>query len=130
MPYKTFWHKPDKIVFSEVIGNFTEAELMEVSQQIRDEYLAKGIKPVHVICDARSITEYPRNVMMIRRASEIYLKHPSMGWVIFIGFDNPLVRFLSNAVAQISGVNFRHVGTLEDAEAILEKIDFSSSESA
>lgn len=130
MPYKTFWHKPDKVVYAEVIGNFTEAELLEVSQQIRDDYLETGVKPVHVICDARSISEYPRNVLVIRRASEIYLKHPSMGWVIFIGFDNPLVRFLSNAVAQISGVNFKHVGTLREAEILLDKIDFSPSESA
>ena len=123
MPYKTFWLKEDRIVFAELVGEFAGEEMITFNEHLRDSYLVKGKPPVHIICDISSLVAYPRNVKMIRNGSEISMKHPNVGWVIIVGHDNRMLRFLSSTVFQLLGINFKMASSLEEAEKVLERVE-------
>lgn len=123
MAYKAFWYKENRVVYAELIGDFDAQEMIALNQHIRDEYLEKGEAPVHFICDATSLTGYPRNIKVIQEATQISMKHPAMGWAILVGVDNPLVRYLASIIAQVIGLRFKVAGSLQEAESILEKLE-------
>lgn len=123
MPYQVQWHTDDLVGMAVVDGSFSEDELIEVSTALRDRFLEGAADTVHLICDATHVTEYPRNVFVIQKASNIYLQHPQMGWLVFIGSNNPFVKFLASTVTQIAGIRFKYAKTLDEAERILKKID-------
>lgn len=123
MPYTLDWHTPNIIIFAKMTGKYTEEEMFACNESIRDNYLAVGEAPVHLIIDITEITEYPRNLGVIQKASNIFQNHPSMGWMLLVGFSNPLTRFITNINLQIFGMHFRFSGTMEEALTALSKID-------
>jgi hypothetical protein len=123
MSYTIKWHRENRIIHLRIWGSFTDEELITCSNEIRDNFLEVGIPPVHVICDVLGVESYPHNIAIIKKGSQPYLSHRSMGWFIFLGFDTPIMRFLANTIMQILMRNFKHARTMEDALAILCRVD-------
>jgi len=123
MPYQTFWYLDHKIAYLELIGDFSIEEMIESSKKVRDDFLDDSVKPTHLICDLRGLRGHPQRVKPILEASKIYLKHPAMGWVIFIGLENPVVSFLVTVITQITRTNFKAVSTLREAQDTLIHVD-------
>lgn len=121
--YKSHWLDDQKVVFLEIVGDFDEAGMIEFNTHLRDEYLEKGDSPVHVIIDATALTSYPRSLSTLRTGTALSIGHPNIGWVILVGFDNPLVKFLASTVVQILGVKFKQVNSLELAKDVLSRVD-------
>jgi hypothetical protein len=123
MPYTLSWYKPNLVMHVKITGKFSEEEMFEYPEKIRDEYLPAGKAPVHLIIDIFDIEEYPRNISIIQKAVSIFQQHPSMGWVVLVGFNNPLTRFIANINLQIFGLSFRFAATMEEAIESLTKVD-------
>jgi hypothetical protein len=121
--YKSYWLVDKRVAFLEIIGDFDEAGMIEFNTHLRDEYLEKGERPIHCIIDAAGLTGYPRNIGTLRRGTSISVNHPNIGWVVLVGFDNPLVKFLASAVVQILGIKFKQVESLAEAREILSRVD-------
>lgn len=122
--YKSYWIEDGVVAYIEFIGDFDELGIIEVNEHLRDNYLDKGSAPVHAIIDASGMTGYPRSLKVLQQSTAISVKHPNIGWVILIGFDNPLIKFLSTAVSQVLGVKFKQVETFEQAKEVLKRVDF------
>jgi hypothetical protein len=122
MPYEITWIREKRIVCLRVWGLFSEEELL-TSGKLMAEALSIGIPPVHVICNASEITDYPKNIRVVKEGAQLYFSHPSMGWFMFLGFDKPIMRFFSNTVMQLLMRNFKHARSMDEVMAILCKVD-------
>lgn len=116
MPYKTFWYEQDKIVFTEVVGDFTAAEMVSMNQEYVEKYFTKNGRTIHLIADLRAMVNYPKNLAQIRDATKITASQQGLGWIILIGTDNPFIKFVATTVFQLVRVNCKIVPTLEEAE--------------
>lgn len=129
MSYTIDWLVPQRITIIEIVGNYTSHDLTESTIQVRDGFLDKGTPPVHLICDVRQITSYPTQIFVIKQASEIYLRHPNMGRLLLVGFDNPLMRFIASAVSQTMRARFQQAESIEQALSNLKAYDQTLEES-
>jgi hypothetical protein len=123
MPYKLEWHVPSKVVHAEFLGVFTIEEMTECNIKIRDEYLDKGDKPVHIIFELENVISYPTQVLQVKKVSDIYMQHPSLGWVQLVGIKNPLLGFLANTVAQTLRLHTQQAKSMTEAMERLTHID-------
>ena len=132
MPYKTFWYEENKVIFTEVIGNFTFEELQNCNQEFLDNYFESNEnngQPIHLIVDLRSMTDFPKKLGSVRDASRKTANFSQLGWLILIGVDNPLLKFLSTTILQLVRINCKIVQTLEEAEITLERVRFAEAAS-
>lgn len=127
MPYKTFWYKENEIVFTEVVGEFTVAEMVSMNQEYVENYFTGDGRKIHLIADLRAMDNYPKNLAQIRDATKMTASQEGMGWIILIGTDNPFVKFMATTVFQLVRVNCKIVATLEDADDLLERVRFADS---
>lgn len=123
MPYSLSWHTPNIIICVKITGKFFEEEMFAYPEHIRDEYLSVGEAPVHLIIDISDIEEYPRNISAIQKAVNIFRSYSSIDWILLVGFNNPLTRFIANSNLQIFGMRFRFASTMDQALEILGKVD-------
>ena len=121
--YKSYWMQDRKVAYFEIIGDFDEEGMTAFNEHMRDDYIALGEAPVHCIIDAGGLTGYPRSVAVIGKNTSKVLKHPNLGWIILVGFDNPIVKFMANMVVQILRVQYKQVKTLKEAKELLLRID-------
>lgn len=126
MPYKLEWHCNNHIVHFDMIGKIDADEMEEACNRIRDEYLETGTAPIHLIVDGRSVEQYPNDIRLIHRATSLYANHENIGWVVIIGAQNRTSVFFANVVLQSLKRNFRMVGSLEEALAVIERVDIGS----
>lgn len=126
MPYKTFWYKQDAILFTEVMGELTEEDMFAFNREYNEVYITDSRKKVHLICDLRSMDNYPKNLKRIRDASQNTARNPGLGWIILIGSENPFIRFLASTVFQMVKINCKIVGTLEEAEKLVERLEVAT----
>ena len=129
MPYKTFWYEENRVVFAEILEDFTVEEMVSLNQEYDTIYFMEGHKPIHLIADLRGMSNYPKNLIQIRDITRQTALQPGLGSIILIGTDNALVKFLSTTIFQLLHVNCKIVGSLEEAEKILDNINFADSNS-
>jgi altronate dehydratase len=126
MPYKLEWYQEERIAYFELIGDVTAGELETACTRLRDEYLDTGTPPIHVIVDPRGINSHPNDVRAIHRATQLYAEHKNLGWLLIIGVENRVSIFLANIALQSFKRNFRMVASLEDADAVLQRVDIGT----
>jgi hypothetical protein len=122
MPYEITWLRDKRIVSLRVWGVFSETELIASGSQMRDA-LSEGTAPVHVVCNATEVVDYPKNIRVVKEGAQLYFSHPAMGWFMFLGFDKPIMRFFSNTIMQLLMRNFKHARSMEEVMSILCKVD-------
>lgn len=123
MPFKTLWHTPNVALYAELIGDISEDEMIALNADMRDNYVEKGDAPVHLILDANGVKSFPRSVRAIQQAFNAYLKHPAIGRIYVIGYNNVAINFITSAVTRILGIQFKQVSSLEEAERLLSQAE-------
>jgi len=123
MPYDLNWYVDKRVAYLDIIGDFTMEELYESSERIRDEFLPLADGKMHLICDLRSRTSSPLDLKSNRDAGNIYLHHPSMGWVVFLGMNNPVLNFMVTIASRMIKTNFKAAATEEEAQKLLVALD-------
>lgn len=123
--YKTFWLEEGRVAYVEFIGAFSEDLITEMNMYVRDEFIERGQAPIHLIVDATGLTDFPRNVRVLKNSTQFSVDNAKVGWVILIGFENPLIKFVSSVIAQMFHLRFKQVKTFEDATDLLQRVDLS-----
>ncbi|MCU0497716.1 MAG: hypothetical protein MUF87_10225 [Anaerolineae bacterium] len=121
MPAEITWYYPQRLVYERFYGVITLEELDEIQNRFVD-HLVNGIAPVHTIIDFREVTDYPRNLMEIRRVLHT-TDTGKLGWVIIIN-QNGLLQFLVTVLTQtvLRGSHFLIVADFESALAKIHKV--------
>ncbi|MCU0515018.1 MAG: hypothetical protein MUE40_20880 [Anaerolineae bacterium] len=122
MTYQIRWHIENRVIHFHIWDKFTEAEMISSSEEI-GQLLAQGTAPIHIICDVNGVTDYPRNIPVIKRSAQVYMNNPAMGWFIYLGFEHPIMRFLSSTIMQVLLKNFKHARSMEHVNEILPLVD-------
>lgn len=119
MPYQLMWYAED-VIYVEILKDFTEAELTEATRRIREEFLDSRAEATHMIVDVQNVVKYPTNLTTVLRASQVYMSHPHLGYIIFLGDHNALAKFIWGVVSRISNIQFENTDSLEGAQQILK----------
>lgn len=127
--YKVSWQVEQRIILAHISGDYSTENMVDCNQTIY-QYLDEGNKPVHLIIQIEDLKKYPTELLTIKASSEKILKHPAIGWMFLVGFNNPFARFLSATVGQLSKLQFKHVSNLDEALQILRRVDDSLDETS
>ncbi|QPC82663.1 hypothetical protein G4Y79_23740 [Phototrophicus methaneseepsis] len=122
--FKSSWLQEKRIAYIELIGKFDEQLVIDVNEHMRS-LIDEGMRPVHLVLDATGLTGYPVNVRVLKQSSEASASHPDVGWLILIGFTNPVIKFFSSVLAQLFNLNFKQAESTEEAVSILRRVDIT-----
>jgi len=122
MPAKTEWYIEDHILLSTVDVEFTVDELLETNRTISN-YIVGHSNTIHLIIDVSQLKKFPTNIMPVRESTKAYLTSDSMGCLIIVGINNPILRLITDVVAQLSNTNWKQVKTIKDALKTLKDVE-------
>ncbi|MGB1285529.1 MAG: hypothetical protein ACPG7F_03260 [Aggregatilineales bacterium] len=128
MPYENSWVIEGCIVKSRFYGINTLEDVIESNTDIRDNYLEGSQRLVHQIIHLDNIEKFSRNIGQLNRATKIISEHPSMGWIVVMGLNNPFLSFLASTLSQLSHLRVKEVPSLDEAFVSLRHVDATLSD--
>lgn len=123
MPVTLCWLVEDRITIQNYIGNVTVEEINHVANygisilDNSDEQLS------HSIIMANQLTGFPRQVAPLIKVVHNTLAHPKMGWLMSVGIESDVIRFVSKIVVSATRARHRVVDTYEEAAGLLMQAD-------
>ncbi len=115
------WYIKNRIIFSRPVGDISINSVHEHADYVVS-MLSEGISPVHLIVDARFISQAPTNLLALSRATT-FMGHPSLDWVLTVT-TNSVIQFLAGMVPQIGRVkHYRVFPELETCMKFLKEQD-------
>ena len=123
MTYALSWHVEGQSVRITVNNSISIEEFDALGKELLRDYLDASPTPLHVVADARQMFHFPITLHKIKQLSEPWLKHRRLNWFILVGDSNMMVTFIVTTMAQILGVHYCIVSSLEEADQSIHKID-------
>jgi hypothetical protein len=122
---ESYWHVDGQVLVVEFIGVITLEDVKESNQRI-SELIDSGTREsmVHLIADARQRTEIHKELRSLKNFKEASSSSDEMGWLIVVD-PNPdvVLRFVVNALSQLTSQRFRVFTSFEDATDFLYEMD-------
>lgn len=106
-----------------VVGDQTLDQFATLNEELI-ALLDAGDAPVHLLIDVSQMGSIPSNIMKVQQTFT-YLRHPALGWSLFIGEMNALTRLVVSVTNQVSGLDIKLVNTLEEALLLLKRVDLT-----
>jgi hypothetical protein len=120
MPHQISYLIEKRVIYHHFNGHITIDEIREGSAAAAE--LIRGGEPlVHDIVDASGVTDLDFHLRQLFSVAN-FTKEPQLGWMILVG-GNPLVRFFATMLGQVGRVNFHTANNLDEAFAILQRVD-------
>src|SRR5262245_34034501 len=94
MSYNIAWHVEGSSARITVGSSLTIEELDAMGKELIRDYLDIQPSTIHVVADAREMIHFPIALLKIKQTTEPWLNHRNMGWLVFIGDDNMMVKFI------------------------------------
>ena len=97
-----------------------EIKVMDIRiGEILDSSSSPLIHGIHDLSKIKNVPS-PKDLMKLKSSS-----HPCVGWFVFVGLQNKLVKFFVSATGQVLQLRLRFFDTLEEALEFLQLIDTS-----
>lgn len=123
MPVSSQWVVPNSILQISISGDFSLHELQQMGAHISALITRKGNQLVHVIFDMSEMKQMPHQIKPVYDASQIFMKHPNIGWVLVSDCSDRIARMIISMVVQMFQTRFRYCQGIEDALRILKDIE-------
>jgi hypothetical protein len=121
MSYEISWHREDRVMYMKLSGTVPPDELVRMEAEAFD-IIQKANGVIHAIVDMRDIAN--PNSMNSSFAGMNRNKHPNQGFsIIVLPTMNRVAKFITSTMMQVLRLQFRICETIEEAEAILDKVD-------
>lgn len=117
------WLIPSRVGIVKLTNELSVEELAEVHQNLFNQFLNVGTKPVHLIVDIENMGSFPTNFIQMQKMNSQLLTHPALGWLIVVGSQNAVQRFLASTIAQIFHARVKLSKTRAEAMSILKAVD-------
>lgn len=120
MSFGVTWLVEGHLVLLQSWNTFNIDELHEMDMRI-GQMLDHATAPlVHGIHDHRRTQQLPsaKDLMKLKSGN-----HPRVGWLIFVGLDNKLLKFFVSATGQVFNLRLRFMDTIEEALTFLQDVD-------
>ncbi len=122
MPYQTRYSVNERVIHNRLYGEMTPEDPAGFNAATLD-LIRSGDAPVHLIFDTSSLE--PVNVPLKNVVEMVtFPGENKLGWVIIVG-ENPFARFVGSMLMQAGRVKYRMVGSMDEAVAILQRMDTS-----
>lgn len=120
MPYGVTWLVEGQLLLLNSWEKMTLAELGDMDTRIGAMLDASQSPLVHGIHDHSRSTQIPsaKDLMKLKSGS-----HPRVGWLLFVGLNNKLLKFFVSATGQVFGLRLRFVDSVDEALTFLQDID-------
>lgn len=122
MAYVNRWLVQDRVALVEFTGDISIDDLQSNDADML-RYVSSGTAPVHIVCKLTNMGKFPSNIATISQSANQYLRHPSMGWFLVLGINNPFLGFIGKVVANISQLKFKQVDDAADLRVLLARVD-------
>lgn len=119
MPVSAVWHIEGHIIQERMAGKVTLDEIESMAAEALTLIEASGSPRVHILVDVSELASYPKNLGAIRSATKDTFQHPSFGWFLVHGQENPLIRVFTELITNVFRVPFRLFATQEAALGFL-----------
>lgn len=112
------WLLEDQIVWAELQGVISSTEFWQLSNHIQTLFEASSKAHVHQIIQVDKITRAPSlgDMLSVNR-------HPAQGWIIIVGVNNAIVKYMASIVLRFFKADMKFVNTMEEALAALHEAD-------
>lgn len=123
MVYSIGWFVDKQIVYMRHWGEVPAQEVHTVLQEF-NQYAEQSDHPlVHCLIDLADVTKHPSG-LEVPKILRGFKPHARSGWTLSIGEKNPLIKFVSTLVRQLSGQHRqRAYDTFEEAFDFLKQAD-------
>src|SRR5690242_8209805 len=120
MPIQLSWYLENRVILLSNHGEIKDQDLFDIDEPIID-YMNQCDAPlVHLIVDNRDGFNQPsaKSVTQVK-----FPKHPKMGWLIMVGVDNPIQKFVVAVGASFFKTRVRIFKTMDEAANFLNEVD-------
>ncbi len=124
MPYTIDWYIDRRVTYLQFYGQVVLEDVRGINAD-SIAFQEAGIPLVHMIIDISRVEKFPTNLAAIREMMKKQGDSETVGWVLIVGADNPVIRFIASIITQLSGENihFRLIDSLNDAVDFLHEHD-------
>ncbi len=114
------WLVEHKLLYLNSWNTVNVDELMAMDAYIGEMISNSSAPLVHGIHDHSKADRIPsaKDLMKVKSA-----KHPRVGWLIFVGMENNIIKFFLSAASQTFKLRLRFVQTLDEALTFLQDVD-------
>ena len=123
MPVTSQWIIPNTALHIRISGDFSLHELQQMGTHISTLITRKDNHLVHVIFDMSEMKQMPHQIKPVYDASQAFMKHPNIGWVLVSGCNDRISRMIISMVVQMFQTRFRYCQSIEDALRNLKDIE-------
>jgi hypothetical protein len=119
--YTISWHRENRVMYMKLEGEMPPDELVKMEAEAF-ELIQKAPGMIHAIVDLRLLNN--PNSMSSSMGGMNKNKHPNQGMsVIVVPPMNRISKFVTSTMMQVLRLQFRICETIEEAEAIIDKVD-------
>lgn len=123
MPIEIGWLVEGRVSYYNYVGNITVEEIQEASR-IGIMLLEQSTGSLmHTIQDNRKMDRFPREFPVLIKSVRESLQHPKMGWMLSVGIQEDIIRFVATLVSKVTRTRHRVFTTYEEAIAFLNSAD-------
>ena len=121
MPFTISWYMPDRIIYVELSGTVTAADVQAFIAQMYD-MVASSKLPVHSITDTHRVVKI-ESIPAVFKTAQAAPMHQNAGWSIMVGSINPFVNFAADFVSSIMHSRYRRFDTMQQALDFVQERD-------
>lgn len=114
------WLVPYQVLLTVMEGEITGAVFQQWAWDVNPFYAQTPHDRLHIIIDGRQATRLPHLKVMTDIPVDA-----KRGWLIIIGMDQPLLRFMASLVVQMTRTELKFVDSLPEALDVLRRVDQS-----
>ena len=120
MPWRTVHLVEDHLAFTALWGKFTSNELRQYDEVALASLKFIPYPLIHTIYDCTGLESLPPLVEM----SQLRVaRHHKIGWVIFVGVQNDMLRFMFSITTQLFRQRLRFLDSHAEALQFIREVD-------
>lgn len=124
MAYSVGWYIDKRVTYQRLYGHVTLEDVRDINAESID-ISRNGIPLVHSVIDITGVQKFPTNLAAIREIMSIQTDGDAVGWVLIVGADNPVIRFIASVITQLvmEKIHFRLMDSMDAALEFLQEHD-------
>ncbi|MEO1289127.1 MAG: hypothetical protein AAFV93_15290 [Chloroflexota bacterium] len=125
MPIDIGWLVEKRVSYFDYHGDIT-AEELQLATRIGLELLEQVDAPLlHTVQNSDDIDSFPMQIGSVNKIVRESLSHPKMGWIISVGIQSDIIRFVAGLVTKMMKTRSRIVEDIDEAKTFLNYVDTS-----
>jgi hypothetical protein len=125
MPFEVSWREPHVLQVN-LSGHHGMDENREMAAAVVEQ-LDSAKPPVFMIWDLSEMTDHPNNVKDLWETGRPILAHKTLTHVIFVGLNNPIIKFLTSIIPNMGHIRFHAEIDWQGVKSAIEKLKISYS---